>query len=157
MTGNCQSKCWAENGQRPKSKTPHTAGILADGTRKTKQMTENAENSKRAAPGRPFQPGQSGNPGGRPKGIAAIARQHTDKAMEVLTSAMEDTDARVRVAAAKEILDRGYGKAPVFTADLTGKLDDLDDDALDAALSAIGDAIRASGPHGDREGPQTAH
>lgn len=99
----------------------------------------------------------TGNPGGRPKGIAAIARQHTDKAVSVLTSAMDDADPRVRVAAAKEILDRGYGKAPVFTADLTGKLDDLDDDALDAAISAIRDAIRAGGEIPGGAGPQTAH
>ena len=116
-----------------------------------------AENSTGTAPGRPFQPGQSGNPGGRPKGIAAIARAHTDKAVDVLVKAMDDDDARVRVAAAKEVLDRGYGKAPVFTADLTGKLDDLDDDALDAALAAIGDAIRAGNEADRGEGPQTAH
>ena len=116
-----------------------------------------AENSKKTAPGRPFLPGQSGNPGGRPKGIAAIARQHTDKAVDVLVSAMDEDDPRVRVAAAKEILDRGYGKAPVFTADLTGKLDDLDDDALDAALTAIRDAIRAGSEAGEGKGKATAH
>lgn len=104
-----------------------------------------------------FQPGQSGNPGGRPKGIAAIARQHTDKAVQVLVDGMESDDERVKIAAAKEILDRGYGKAPVFTADLTGKLDDLDDDALDAAISAIRDAIRAGGEIPGGAGPQTAH
>lgn len=116
-----------------------------------------AENSNGTAPGRPFKPGQSGNPGGRPKGIAAIARKHTDKAMEVLTEAMNSADERVKIAAAKEILDRGYGKAPVFTADLTGKLDDLDDDALDAALSAIRDAIRAGSEAGEGSRPETAH
>jgi len=116
-----------------------------------------AENSKKAAPGRPFQPGQSGNPGGRPKGIAAIAREHTDKAVQVLVDGMESTDERVKIAAAKEILDRGYGKAPVFTADLTGKLDDLDDDALDAALTAIRDAIRAGSEDGGGKGKATAH
>lgn len=104
-----------------------------------------------------FKPGQSGNPGGRPKGIAAIARAHTDKAVEVLVDAMGNADPRVRVAAAKEILDRGYGKAPVFTADLTGKLDDLDDDALDAALSAIRDAIRSGGEIGGGAGQTTTH
>lgn len=116
-----------------------------------------AENSPRSDKPWQFKPGQSGNPGGRPKGIAAIARQHTDKAVDVLVAAMDEDDPRVRVAAAKEILDRGYGKAPVFTADLTGKLDDLDDDALDAALVAIGDAIRAAGKADSGEGKATAH
>jgi len=107
--------------------------------------------------GKGFMPGQSGNPGGRPKGIAALARVHTDKAVQVLVDGMESTDERVKIAAAKEILDRGYGKAPVFTADLTGKLDDLDDDALDAAIFAIRDALRAGGEVGGGEGPETAH
>jgi len=104
-----------------------------------------------------FLPGVTGNPGGRPKGIAAIARAHTGKAVDVLVNAMEHDDARVRVAAAKEILDRGYGKAPVFTADLTGKLDDLDDDALDAALSAIRDALRSGSEVGGGARKETAH
>jgi len=116
-----------------------------------------SENSSEADKPWLFKPGQSGNPGGRPKGIAAIARQHTDKAVDVLVAAMDEDDPRVRVAAAKEILDRGYGKAPVFTADLTGKLDDLDDNALDAALSAIRDAIRAGSEAGGGAGKETAH
>lgn len=107
--------------------------------------------------GKGWLPGQSGNPGGRPKGIAAIAREHTDKAVQVLVEGMESADERVKLAAAKEILDRGYGKAPVFTADLTGKLDDLDDNALDAALSAIRDAIRAGSEDGSGKGKATAH
>lgn len=113
--------------------------------------------NKGGVTGKGWMPGQSGNPGGRPKGIAAIARQHTDKAVDVLVAAMDEDDPRVRVAAAREILDRGYGKAPVFTADLTGKLDDLDDDALDAALTAIRDAIRAGSEAGEGKGKATAH
>jgi hypothetical protein len=105
----------------------------------------------------PWKPGQSGNPGGRPKGIAAIARQHTDKAVQVLVDGMESPDERVKIAAAKEILDRGYGKAPVFTADLTGKLDDLDDDALDAAIFAIRDALRNGSEADGGAGKETAH
>ena len=34
-----------------------------------------------------FKPGKTGNPGGRPKGIAAKAREHTDKALDVLVAA----------------------------------------------------------------------
>jgi hypothetical protein len=104
-----------------------------------------------------WKPGQTGNPGGRPKGIAAKAREHTDKAVEVLVAGMNDEDARVRIAAAREILDRGYGKAVAVTADLSNKLDDLDDDALDAAIDAIREAIRGANAPGGGEGQTRAH
>lgn len=106
-----------------------------------------------------FRPGTTGNPGGRPKGIAARARQHTDKAVEVLVNGMDDDDARVRVAAAKEILDRGYGKSVAMTADLTKKLDAFDDEQLEAALGIL-DAIADRGGSGDhpvRADGETAH
>jgi len=84
-----------------------------------------------------WKPGQSGNPSGRPKGIAALARQHKDKALEVLVAGMEDTDPKVRITAAKEILDRGYGKPLTMTADVTDATNELDDDTLDAAIAAL--------------------
>lgn len=95
--------------------------------------------------GKPFEPGKSGNPGGRPKGIAAKAREHTDRAVEVLVQGMEDDDRRVRIAAAKELLDRGYGKPLAMTADVTKRLDDWSDDDIDAAISALRAAIPAAG------------
>lgn len=95
--------------------------------------------------GKPFEPGKSGNPGGRPKGIAAKAREHTDRAVEVLVEGMEDDDRRVRIAAAKELLDRGYGKPLAMTADVTKRLDDWSDDDIDAAISALRAAIPAAG------------
>ncbi len=66
--------------------------------------------------GRPFEPGQSGNPGGRPKVIAELrelARQHTPAAIEELARlALKARNEAVRISAIRELLDRGYGKAP---------------------------------------------
>lgn len=60
-------------------------------------------------------------PAGRPKGslnkvtkdIKALAQKHTPEALKTLVSIMaaSDSDA-ARVSAAKELLDRAYGKAP---------------------------------------------
>lgn len=119
-------------------------------------MADGAEN-KGGVTGKGWLPGQSGNPGGRPKGIAAQARQHGARALDVLVEALESDDEKVKIAAAREILDRGYGKALTMTADVTSRLDEMDDDALDAALSVVRAAIRAGGEAGERGGSQTAH
>lgn len=101
--------------------------------------------------------GQSGNPGGRPKGIAAKAREHTDKCIEVLVSALSEDDAKTRIAAARELLDRGHGKPLAMTADVTNRLDDLNDADLDAAISAIRDAIKPIEAAGGGETPTVTH
>jgi len=71
-----------------------------------------------------FVKGQSGNPGGRPKAVmpdgrtlSEAAREHSPQALEVLVKALKDPVACF--AAAKELLDRGFGRAPQ-SVELTG-------------------------------------
>jgi hypothetical protein len=72
---------------------------------------------------------RSPNPGGRKKDpyqVREIARQMTPKAMEVLFELMTNDTGTVppgvRVTAAKEIIDRGYGK-PVQETVISGARD----------------------------------
>lgn len=96
-----------------------------------------------------FVKGLSGNPGGRPRGIAAKAREHTDSALNVLVEGLGSEDDRVRITAAKELLDRGWGKAVAMTADVSPKnLDAIDDEQLDAAISVLESILGPSGAQG---------
>lgn len=104
-----------------------------------------------------FKPGQSGNPGGRAKGIGARAREHTDRCIEVLAEALDDDDKRTRIAAAKELLDRGYGKAVSMSADVTNRLDDLDDETLSAGIDALRAAIAVASASDGGAGKPTSH
>jgi hypothetical protein len=67
--------------------------------------------------------------GGRQKGtvnkntadIKALAQQYGAQAIETLVTLMQQADsAQAQIAAAKELLDRGYGK-PVQANEITGK------------------------------------
>ena len=83
-----------------------------------KKMSQNrlkqAKRGKRKAPRSAWKKGQSGNPGGRPKELGqvkALARQHTEEALETLAQLMKSgTPDRTRVAAAEALLDRGWGR-----------------------------------------------
>ena len=114
-------------------------------------MSEPAENSDATVRriGRPFPPGQSGNPGGRPKGVARALPRCTGGSpaeaaqglLEIARTAKRDAD---RIAAWKELLDRGWGKAVGF-ADIEGA-DPLEDDEVAAEIRSIADQLRRERP-----------
>lgn len=112
------------------------------------------------ADGGKFAKGQSGNPIGRPKVIFKLgeeAQKHAQAALDALVAGLANDDARVQITAAKEILDRGFGKALTVTADVTDRLGEMDDDALDAALDAVRAARSLGSNAGDGKGKATAH
>lgn len=87
-----------------------------------------------------WKPGQSGNPGGRPKGLAAIIRERTDNGGELVNlwitvmrgGVIEKDGIRYKptlsdmIKASAELADRGFGKAtqPIDLGDenLTGAI-----------------------------------
>ena len=83
-----------------------------------------------------FAPGVSGNPGGRPKGIAAKARELCGDDGELLAQfwldAMNNTEEPMtaRLKASELLVERGYGKAPSFVPigeeDPLGLKEDID-------------------------------
>ena len=72
--------------------------------------------------GRPFPRGQSGNPGGRPKAVQEVrelARAHCPDAIKELARlASKAKSETARIAAIRELLDRGYGKAVQAEGDI---------------------------------------
>lgn len=69
---------------------------------------------------KPWAKGQSGNPAGRPKGLASAVKARTspEEIVEGFLSVALDPRAKPseRIAAWRELADRGWGKAPAFAA-----------------------------------------
>jgi hypothetical protein len=109
-------------------------------------VTENSAATVRQI-GRPFLPGQSGNPGGRPKGVARTVREVCGgsplRLAQGLLEIAEDPKVRPRdrIAAYSELLDRGWGKAPVF-AEIEGA-DPLEMDEVAREIQAIAHELAA--------------
>jgi hypothetical protein len=87
-----------------------------------------------------FKPGQSGNPGGRPKAVMELqqaAREHTKEAVERLVFWTKSDHPAASPMAAKELLDRGWGR-PQQTMNVRKIRDitDLDDTEL-AILAGV--------------------
>lgn len=64
-----------------------------------------------------FQKGQSGNPSGRSKAAREVqqaAQGYTEKSIQVLAALLDSGSEKIRLEAAREMLDRGVGK-PIQT------------------------------------------
>lgn len=125
-----------------------------------------------------FKPGQTGNAGGRPKGLEATVREaisrgeYTDadgtvhKGLDAVLARLlamlfaASTTPRDAVALAKEILDRGFGKAKQ-TVNVTGDtaavatmprdVGEMSEPEVREALAAIGTLKRLAVVRGDTE------
>lgn len=99
----------------------------------------------RASNLRPWKPGQSGNPSGRPKGIAAVVKDRVapEDLVDILVSVANDPRAKAseRIAAVRELADRGWGKAPAFAA-IEGA-DPLELGAIAQEIQGIADELAA--------------
>jgi hypothetical protein len=92
-----------------------------------------------------FKKGQSGNPNGRRPGVATAARaivgNDPKQLVRILFDVAQNENAKDvdRLAAVREILDRGWGKAPSHSLIEDGDPLELDD--VDRAVRAVVDEL----------------
>ena len=94
--------------------------------------------------GRPFRKGVSGNPGGRTKEnqwLRDEARKHAAKSIRALVRVLDGGTGSEVVSAAKELLDRGFGKATqAINATVTVDASEMSDAALAEIVAAAAGA-----------------
>ncbi len=89
------------------------------GPAETPASTRTARRKNPPPIGQRWRRGQSGNPTGQSKALAEVkvlAREYGREALERLVELMRGRSAKVALAAAREILDRAYGKPTVEIA-----------------------------------------
>lgn len=123
-------------------------------------MAQNrARTAKCRGPGRPFPPGVSGNPGGRPKEavhVTALAREHTEQAIEALTNVMlRGKNEHARVRAAEALLNRGWGH-PTQPLVHTGSIQAALNDRAQLVSAARAELERRLNVMADRSGMANA-
>jgi hypothetical protein len=98
---------------------PHREPAVECGRKSTIYILRTGE--KQAMSGGRFEKGKSGNPGGRPriiKSLQVAAREYAAMALATLAEIAEKGESESgRVAASRELLDRGFGK-PVQNVDM---------------------------------------
>jgi uncharacterized protein with von Willebrand factor type A (vWA) domain len=105
-----------------------------------------------------FRPGQSGNPGGRPKVVGELqelARRHSPEVIKELARlALKAKSETARIAAGRELLDRGYGRARQ-SMEITSQ----PDDPIQALLDDLDERMRGHSEgqklNENQKGPRT--